>query len=223
MPDGGFPTRFPIFPLPNVVLFPDAQLPLHIFEPRYRAMTERALGGDAVLGMVLLRPDARPEDTRAPVYPVGCAGRIARSQRLPDGRFHILLQGERRFRIQREEATDEAYRTVCVELLPDLGFSELEAADRAEIQELRPQLERMVLELAAGARVQHIERLSAQMNALDPIALMHALALGLECGVVEKQGLLEAPDPLERCRLLLRLLEFREAERRLTSPPKMIN
>src|SRR5512139_2597723 len=58
--DADFPTRFPIFPLPNVVLFPGTYLPLHIFEPRYRAMTEAALSGDEVIGMVLIRPDEDP-------------------------------------------------------------------------------------------------------------------------------------------------------------------
>src|SRR5215813_3498756 len=97
-----FPTRFPIFPLPNVVLFPGTYLPLHIFEPRYRAMIDAALAGTPVIGMILLRPDADAMAARAPIFDVGCAGRIVEHRRLPDGRFHLVLAGERRFRIARE-------------------------------------------------------------------------------------------------------------------------
>jgi hypothetical protein len=71
-----FPTRFPIFPLPGVVLFPGTYLPLHIFEPRYRALTEAALAGDQVIGMVLIRGDQDAMQRRAPIFSVGCAGRI---------------------------------------------------------------------------------------------------------------------------------------------------
>ena len=81
------PPIVPVFPLPNVVLFPNVFLPLHIFEPRYRQMVEDALNGDRIIGMVLLRPGWEGDyEGRPPVYPVGCAGVVTHAERLADGR-----------------------------------------------------------------------------------------------------------------------------------------
>src|SRR5258708_11996570 len=90
----------PIFPLPNVVLFPNVFLPLHVFEPRYRQMVNDALTGDRIIGMVLLRPGWQADyEGRPAVYPVGCAGLITHAERLPDGRFTIVLRGLPHFRV----------------------------------------------------------------------------------------------------------------------------
>lgn len=109
-----------LFPLPNFVMFPYAVVPLHIFEPRYREMTEDALAGDRLLAMVQIRPDA---DWKAALDPaierVACLGRILEYERLPDGRFHFLLVGQRRARIIRELPRTRSYRQAEVELLPD--------------------------------------------------------------------------------------------------------
>ena len=81
------PPVIPLFPLPNVVLFPGVFLPLHIFEERYRAMTRDALAGDRIIGMTLLRPGFEPDyEGRPPIYEVGCAGVISHSDRRSDGR-----------------------------------------------------------------------------------------------------------------------------------------
>src|SRR5260370_17055418 len=97
------PPTIPIFPLPNVVLFPNVFLPLHICEPRYRQMVDAALNGDRIIGMVLLRPGWEGDyEGRPPVYPIGCAGVITHSERLPDGRFNIVLPGMEKFRIASE-------------------------------------------------------------------------------------------------------------------------
>jgi Lon protease-like protein len=83
------PATIPLFPLPNVVLFPNVFLPLHIFEPRYRAMVADALDGDRLIGMVLLRPGWEGDyEGRPPVFPIGCAGLI--SQREDDSRLYRL-------------------------------------------------------------------------------------------------------------------------------------
>src|SRR5215212_6414723 len=94
----------PLFPLPTVVLFPNVFLPLHIFEPRYRAMVSDALAGDRIIGMVLLKPGFESDyDGRPPIYQVGCAGVITHSEALPDGRFNIVLRGLEKFRITGED------------------------------------------------------------------------------------------------------------------------
>ena len=94
----------PLFPLPNVVLFPNVFLPLHIFEPRYREMVADALAGDRLIGMVLLRPGWEHDyEGRPPVYPIGCSGVITHVERLADGRYNIVLRGLERFRIVEED------------------------------------------------------------------------------------------------------------------------
>ena len=98
------PPTIPLFPLPNVVLFPNVFLPLHIFEARYRAMVSEALGGDRIIGMVLLKPRYEANDEEhPPVFAVGCAGVITHAEPLGDGRFNIVLRGIERFRITGED------------------------------------------------------------------------------------------------------------------------
>src|SRR5919109_539474 len=99
----------PIFPLPNVVLFPNVFLPLHIFEPRYREMVADALASDRLIGMVLLKPGWQSDyEGRPSVYPIGCAGLITHAEKLDDGRYNIILRGIEKFRIG-SETTDRIY------------------------------------------------------------------------------------------------------------------
>ena len=214
MPGTDFPTRFAIFPLPNAVLFPGVQLPLHIFEPRYRQMTADAADGDGVIGLILIRPGESPMQPRAPVFPVGCAGRIANLQRLPDGRFNFVLQGVCRFRIRRELDSERLYRVIEAELLPEPSFASLASEARAELEAAGHHLQLKMLELAQLTLPQHVQALRARMRELDPIQLANQLAFGLDCSPLEKQGLLESTGPRERIELLIRLIEFRRAERR---------
>src|SRR5688500_8300962 len=140
------PPTIPFFPLPNVVLFPHVFLPLHIFEPRYREMVADALGGDRLIGMVLLRPGWEADyDGRPPVYPIGCAGVITHQDRMPDGRYNIVLRGLEKFRITGEDAS-EAYRVARVESLHE-PFADTE---RAEISAARQRLERLLVPQAQG-------------------------------------------------------------------------
>src|SRR6266540_5148202 len=109
----------PLFPLPNVVLFPNVFLPLHIFEPRYREMIADALDSDRMIGMVLLRPGwERDYEGRPPVYPVGCSGVITHVEHYRDGRYDIVLRGLDRFRIVEEDSA-RSYRRAIVEPAPD--------------------------------------------------------------------------------------------------------
>src|SRR5262245_6454674 len=117
----------PIFPLPNVVLFPNFFLPLHIFEPRYREMIADALSADRLIGMVLLRPGWEHDyEGRPAVYPIGCSGVITHAERLQDGRYNIVLRGLERFRILDEDH-ERSYRRALVEALAE---GDLVARDR---------------------------------------------------------------------------------------------
>lgn len=112
--------EIPIFPLPDVVFFPDTLLPLHVFEPRYRQMVTDCLAGDRRLAVVMLRPGWEADYYgRPPVHEVAGAGEIIRHEPLPDGRSNILLQGFARIRLGEECRTDRLYRIVRAEVLED--------------------------------------------------------------------------------------------------------
>ena len=112
----------PIFPLPNVVLFPRVRTPLHIFEPRYRQMTEAALAAEQQIVMAVIRPQFADDAAGdPPIFDIACAGVIVESQRFPDGRFHILLHGTERVRILAEgrRPAGQLYRSAPVRSLAD--------------------------------------------------------------------------------------------------------
>lgn len=113
--------QLPIFPLPDVVLFPHTLLPLHIFEPRYREMVHDCLTGDKRLAMTLLRPGWENDYYgRPPIYPIAGAGEIIQHEELADGRFNILLRGTMRIGITAELPANKPYRLARARPLPDL-------------------------------------------------------------------------------------------------------
>src|SRR4051812_14777924 len=101
-----------LFPLPNLVLFPQVGQPLHIFEPRYRRLTADALAGDRLIAMALLRPGWESDyEGRPAIHPVACVGKVVADQRLDDGRYNLLLRGLARARVLAEGQTDRPYRS----------------------------------------------------------------------------------------------------------------
>ena len=195
------PETLPIFPLPNVVLFPHVFLPLHIFEPRYRAMVAETLEGDRLIGMTLLKPGWEKDyEGRPPIYPIGCAGLITHAERLPDGRFNIVLRGLEKFRVLDEDGS-RPYRLARVEPLDEPACREA-AALRSE----RRKLEHLIL--AAGMAEGPQGELSTPPSMPDE-DFVNALAQYLSFEPLEKQALLEIPDALSRCRSVIDLLEMR--------------
>jgi Lon protease-like protein len=194
------PPSIPLFPLPNVVLFPNVFLPLHIFEARYRRMVSDALAGDRIIGMVLLQPgyEANYEGC-PPIFQVGCAGVITHADPLPDGRFNIVLRGLERFRIVGEDC-DKPYRLAQVDGMPE----DVSAEDRPELRRHRHRLEAV---LAAA-----VERAGSEPRFPTAVAdedLINALAQYMELDPLEKQALLERDGILSRCRALIELMEMR--------------
>jgi len=193
------PAIIPIFPLPNVVLFPNVFLPLHIFEPRYRAMVADALKGDRIIGMTLLQPGFEADyDGRPAVYATGCAGLITHSEPMPDGRYNIVLRGMEKFRIIGED-TSRPYRLARIEGMPEPVADE----DRAEIRTRRQRLEAV---LAAT-----IERSAGEPRfppAVPDDDLVNALAQYLPLDPIERQALLECEGIAARCKGLIELLEM---------------
>jgi Lon protease-like protein len=197
----------PLFPLPNVVLFPNVFLPLHIFEPRYREMVADALAGDRLIGMVLLRPGYEREyDGRPPVYPVGCRGVMTHAERLPDGRYNIVLRGLDRFRIISEDH-DRGYRRAAIEMLHE---HTLDSSERTRVREHRSKIESMLAPIVEKGAIpgahSHDTKLPTAMSDED---LIHALAQYLDLEPLEKQALLEQPCLVTRAHSLVELLEMR--------------
>jgi uncharacterized protein len=191
------PPTIPLFPLPNVVLFPGVFLPLHVFEERYRALTRDALAGDRIIGMALLRPGFEGDyEGRPPIYPVGCAGVISHSDRLADGRFNIVLHGLSKFRIV-DELRDGDYRRARVEALPELT----DGAARRRIKDMRGRIEQLLLTTLKATEVQIPGSLSDE-------DLVHALCQYLQFEPAERQALLECEGAVERARALTEFLEM---------------
>jgi Lon protease-like protein len=124
-----------IFPLPNLVLYPHVMQPLHIFEERYREMVEDALAGDKLIAMAVLEPGWEHDyESRPPVAPYACLGKIVAHHKLPDGRYNLLLLGMQRVRIEQELDPLRSFRQASVELVDD-EYDFDESADCHDLQE----------------------------------------------------------------------------------------
>ena len=195
------PPTIPLFPLPNVVLFPNVFLPLHVFEDRYRDMVADALAEDRIIGMVLLRPGWDEDyEGRPAIYPVGCAGLITHAERLGDGRYNIVLQGLEKFRVLDEDHS-RPYRLARVESIAEVPAN---GDERDEMRLARRRLESLLVPSPKGRGVD--PKVPATMADED---LVNALAQYLELEPVEKQALLERDGLLARCRSLIELLEMK--------------
>jgi hypothetical protein len=195
------PPTIPLFPLPNVVLFPNVFLPLHVFEDRYRDMVADALAEDRIIGMVLLRPGWEEDyEGRPAIYPVGCAGLITHAEQLGDGRYNIVLQGLEKFRVLDED-DGRSYRLARVDGIEDVPAN---GDDRDEMRLARRRLEALLVPQPKGRGSD--TRVPASMADED---LVNALAQYLELEPVEKQALLERDGLLARCRSLIELLEMK--------------
>jgi len=202
------PDIVPIFPLPNVVLFPDVDLPLHIFEPRYREMVTDAMDGNRLIGMTVLRGDWRREYHGSPeIYPVGCVGKIDSLSPLADGRYNLILHGVCVFSVV-EEVPGKAYRRARVEWRTD------ESSHEEIAPKLFARLRSGVSRLIAMAGRDEPEDLWHQLPT-DPGRLVNTLAFALELSALEKLALLECTDVEARTERLLEVIEFRVAEGRL--------
>lgn len=209
------PTTLRIFPLGELVFFPDTLLPLHVFEPRYRAMVGDAMDDDRLIGMVLIRgadgpvppaPVGRPD--LPDVYPVGCAGRIVEHEALEDGRSLIVLKGVTKFRIRGELTTPHPYRVANVQALYEAPMPAEKM--RSFRDELRALLSDYVAAMS-GDRAE-VDKVFAK---LDLEGLVNTLAASLPISVVEKQSLLECPTAETRFSRLCEILQFRLAEAKL--------
>ena len=208
----------PIFPLPDLVFFPHASLPLHIFEPRYREMTDDALKGDRLIAMALLKPGwERGYDGSPDIFPLACAGLIEEEALLPDGRFNIRLRGLARVEVQSFEK-ETPYRVARVRILEDIN-----ERDGPGVEEDK----RRLLAACAGLLQEISGRVSLPL-ALDSdvpfAAVVNTLCQSLAMESPLKMRLLSLDDVRARCRLLSEIIHerwreisLRQAARRVPS------
>ena len=190
--------RVPIFPLAGALLFPRAQLPLHIFEPRYRAMVRDALASDGLIAMVQPRDQSEPPS----LFEVGCLGRISASDELEDGRFNIVLEGLGRFRIAREAEVETDYRQVDASRE---GFDDDEAEPEPLGIAQRAELEREARRYADALGYQVDWE---AVGRVDDEMLVNGIAQIAPLDVGSKQALLEAADIAVRADLLVQFMQF---------------
>jgi hypothetical protein len=191
----------PIFPLSGAILFPRSQLPLHIFEPRYREMIRDVIDGAGRIGMV--QPLRIDDDNKAPLYEVGCVGEIVGIEELEDGRFNIVLLGSNRFRLIGEVAREGSYRCANVDIaaFDDKEPEPLSMVERAEVErEARRLGDAMGLAVDWDA----VARLDDEM-------LVNAIAQVAPFDVGAKQALLEQETLSRRADLLVQLMQFHRA------------
>ncbi|MBV1917106.1 MAG: LON peptidase substrate-binding domain-containing protein [Sphingomonadaceae bacterium] len=187
-------SRISIFPLPGAVLYPGLQLPLHIFEPRYQAMISDALARDRRIGMV--QPQQGTEN--APLFNMGCLGRISDVEASEDGRYNIILEGESRFRIIRELDVTTPFRQIEAELIEEPLGQHLAAVERASFER----------EARAFAEAQGYAVDWESVTRLDDFSLINGVCQIVPFDPASKQALLEASDISARCELLVQLLQF---------------
>ena len=187
------PKRISLFPLAGAVLYPGLRLPLHIFEPRYRALVSDALARDRRIGMI--QPQQVAEG--APLFTVGCLGHIEEVEALDDGRYNIVLVGEARFRLLRELTVTTPFRQVEAELLPE--------RDEALAPVERALFER---EARAFAEAQGYQINWEDVVRLDDVSLINGVSQIAPFDAASRQALLETDSLSERCRLLVQLMQF---------------
>ncbi|WP_309622205.1 LON peptidase substrate-binding domain-containing protein [Novosphingobium sp.] len=192
--------RISIFPLTGAILYPGLQLPLHIFEPRYQAMIKDALARDRRIGMI--QPRLSLKGTRAeegaPLYQIGCLGKIGEVEALEDGRFNVMLEGIARFRMLRELEAATPFRQIEAELIEDASGQALSPVERACFER----------EARRFADAQGYAVDWEAVTRLDDESLIDGVSQIAPFDAAAKQALLEADDLAARCELLVQLMQF---------------
>jgi Lon protease-like protein len=202
---GGQPAEIPVFPLQSALLLPGGRLPLNIFEPRYLAMVDDALGAGRLLGMVLPDPAYPRVEGHSTIYRTGCLGRIASFSETDDGRYLITLLGLLRYRVVGELPDHpRGYRRVQADFAPFLADLD-PPSNEAEPQDHRAAL------LSALRPYFAARRIEADWTAIERMAtpaLVTTLCMICPFDGREQQALLEAAGPAERAAQLVTLLRI---------------
>ena len=224
IPQVRLPETLAVFPLTGVLLLPGTVLPLHIFEPRYRAMVEDALSAERVFGMIqpfAPQQDNRPlpgaENEKPELYKIGCAGYIEKWEKLPEGRFFVQLRGVNRFRFAVEVSLHRGYRRVRADYqaFPDARLHEGWRCERAAILKA----------LQDYGEAHGLQVKPEQAERFTDVELVNLLSVSLPFLPAEKQALLEAITLKDRETVLVNLLRLGSTPADPSSdlPPRTVN
>ncbi len=195
-------TTVPIFPLPNLVFFPNTLVPLHIFEPRYKEMVKDALSGERLIGIVLLKPGWEKDYYgNPPIFEVGCVGSIVSEEPLEDGRFNLVLLGIGRIKVL-QIVKDHPYRSARVDMMGDVDTA---SHDEKAIKE---HLVELISRWNETFSKEQYESYRIRVDEKLPLgALTNVAAALLKLGIYEKQKLLEELSPLKRAEKIISTLK----------------
>lgn len=191
--------RVSIFPLSGALLLPDMDMPLHIFEPRYRALIEDAMARDRRVGMIQPRDNA----AKPALFDMGCLGHISHIEALDDGRFNILLRGLARFRVVRELEVTTPFRQIEAEV------EQAPSADPGH-QPVLAAVERASLEMESRRFAEALGYVVdwTAVSTLDDASLVNGIAQIVPFDPAAKQTLLEANSLSERADLIVQLMQI---------------
>jgi ATP-dependent Lon protease len=188
-----------LFPLPNLVVFPHVMQPLHIFEPRYRALLEEALDGDGLIAMAVLAPGWEKDyEGRPPISANACLCRIATHHRTSEGNYNVLLLGVKRIEIVRELAPAKLFREAEVRLRHDDYPEELAAGRAAQQSRLLDLFKQSLPKLAETT-----EQLDQLLGKHIPLGMLaDIMAYTLDLGLARKEQLLAETNVDRRVQIL---------------------
>ncbi len=194
------PLEIPIFPLSNAIFFPKTLLPLNIFEPRYKQMTEHAVDGNKLIGMVQSNKNIDNEGKPA-VYNVGCVGYIEYHSSTPDGRYLINLKGISRFKIKKEINTNNLYRKFLVDYNDFASDFTKQAVNEINTIELIKKTKKLFEQYQLSTDWKIVEK-------VEPEQLINSLSMICPFTISEKQRLLETKDIIDRNEVLNKIINF---------------
>ena len=194
------PHELPVFPLSNAIFFPKTLLPLNIFEPRYKQMTEHAVVGNKLIGMVQSNQKIDKRG-KAEIYDIGCVGYIEFHSKTPDGRYLINLKGISRFKIKEEINTNNLYRKFSVDYNDfSSDFNEQKTSGINTI-ELIEKTKKLFEQYQLSTDWKIVEKVETEQ-------LINSLSMICPFTISEKQRLLETKDLIDRNEILNKIINF---------------
>ena len=194
------PHELPVFPLSNAIFFPKTLLPLNIFEPRYKQMTEHAVDGNKLIGMVQSNQKV-DEKGNAEVYNIGCVGYIEFHSKTPDGRYLINLKGISRFKIKEEINTNNLYRKFSVDYNDfSSDFDEQKTGGINTIESIK-KTKKLFEQYQLSTDWKVVEKVETEQ-------LINSLSMICPFTISEKQRLLETKDLMDRNEILNKIINF---------------
>ena len=194
------PHELPIFPLSNAIFFPKTLLPLNIFEPRYKKMTEHAVVGNKLIGMVQSNQKVDKKG-KAEVYNIGCVGYIEFHSKTPDGRYLINLKGISRFKIKEEINTNNLYRKFSVDYSDFSSDFDEQKTSGINTIELIEKTKKLFEQYQLSTDWKVVEKVETEQ-------LINSLSMICPFTISEKQRLLETKDLIDRNEILNKIINF---------------